>query len=108
SEIRRSLTSLLRSAGYHVRTFQSAEAFLTDDARDSACLLTDLHMPGMDGLELQAELHRLCCTIPVIVMAAFATKEAQALAVDRGAVAFLVKPIDPDFLLDKLKPLIER
>ncbi len=108
SEVRSSLTSLLRSAGYRVRAFHSAGAFLTGDANDSTCLLTDLHMPGMDGLELQAELHRLGCNIPVIVMTAFPTKEAQARALDGGAVAFLTKPADPDLLLDKLKSLTDR
>ena len=108
SEVRSSLTSLLRSAGYRVRPFDSAEAFLAGDIHDSACLLTDLHMPGMDGLELQAELHRLGCNIPVIVMTAFPTNDARARALDGGAVAFLAKPLDPDLLLDKLKPLTER
>ena len=108
SEIRSSLTSLLRSAGYSVCTFHSAKAFLAGDVNDSACLLTDPHMPGMDGLELQAELHRLGRNIPVIVMTAFPTKDAQARALDAGAVAFLAKPLDPDLLLDKLKPLTER
>ena len=108
SEVRGSLTSLLRSAGYRVRTFDSAETFLAHNANDSACLLTDLHMPGMDGLELQAQLHRLGCSIPVIVMTAFPTKEAQARALDGGAVAFLTKPLDPELLLDKLRPLTER
>jgi len=105
-EVRSSLTSLLRSAGYRVRSFDGATAFLADGSSDNACLLTDLHMPGMDGLDLQTELHRRGSAVPVILMTAFPTEEARTRAMKSGAAAFLTKPLDPDLLLDKLKALL--
>jgi len=64
-----------------------------------ACIVTDLHMPGMTGLELQAEMARRGWRHPLIVMTAYPTTAARDQAMAGGALAFLTKPIDPDGLL---------
>lgn len=105
--VRSSLENYLRSAGVEVRTFASAEAFLGSPERlGTACLITDLHMPGMDGLALQAELNRLGRAFPVIVMTAFPTDAARAESAGLGAAAFLAKPVDPDGLLDRIGEIL--
>ena len=105
--IRGSLDSLLRSAGMIGIAFPDAEALLAFDGRDNlACVVTDLHMPGMTGLELQAEMRHRGWHLPVIVMTAFPTKASRAQAMDGGACAFLTKPIDPDALLDAIEAAI--
>jgi FixJ family two-component response regulator len=108
-DVRGSLDSLLRSVGLVPRCFGSAEALLAGDARDGiACIVTDLHMPGMTGLELQAEARRRGWSQPVIMMTAFPTDATRAEALAGGAVAFLTKPIDPDALLDAVDAAIGR
>ncbi|MFC7556700.1 response regulator transcription factor [Pseudoroseomonas wenyumeiae] len=73
------------------------------DARASACVVTDLHMSDMSGLELQSELARRGWLQPVIFMTAFPTDTTRTQALAAGATAFLTKPIDPDALLDAIK-----
>ena len=98
--VRGSLDSLLRSAGMASLSFSSAEALLASGARSRlACVVTDLHMPGMTGLELQAEIIRRGWHQPVILMTAYPTEASRAQALGAGAAAFLTKPIDPDSLL---------
>lgn len=106
-DVRSSLENYLRAAGLEVRTFRSAESFLASSDRIvTDCLVTDLHMPGLDGLSLQAELNRTGRTFPVIVMTAFPTDCARETSKDLGAAAFLEKPIDPDALLDKVEAIL--
>lgn len=106
-DVRSSLENYLRSAGVAVRTFGSAESFLASPDRLLAdCLITDLHMPGMDGLALQQELNRIGRSFPVVVMTAFPTSLARAQSVSLGAAAFLAKPIDPDLLLDRVEEIL--
>jgi len=98
--VRGSLDSLLRSVGMSSLAFSSAEALLA--ARDPgqlACIVTDLHMPGMTGLDLQAEIARRGWRQPLIMMTAYPTEASRSQALDAGAAAFLTKPIDPDRLL---------
>jgi FixJ family two-component response regulator len=103
-DVRASVASFLRSAGHSVLSFPSAEDFLGSPARaDAACLITDLHMPGMDGLELQEELRASGQILPVIVMTAFPTDAARRRASQLGVAAFLAKPVDPDALLDHVE-----
>jgi len=101
--IRGSLNSLLRSAGLASVSFESAEALLADDPARFAWVITDLHMPGMTGLELQAEIGRRGCDCEMIVMTAFPTPASQSQALGAGARAFLTKPIDPDLLLEAIE-----
>ncbi|WP_421696098.1 response regulator transcription factor [Aestuariivirga sp.] len=98
--VRGSVDSLLRSAGLAGRSFPCAEALLCcgEESR-IACIITDLHMPGMSGIELQAELARRGWRQPLIVMTAFPSAAAREQALASGALAFLTKPIDPDALL---------
>jgi FixJ family two-component response regulator len=88
--IRLALDGLLRAAGFRVVPFPSAEALLSStDPQTLACLILDLHMPGMDGLSLQRRLADDGCHIPIIVLTAHGDGEARARAMDAGAVAFL-------------------
>lgn len=106
--IRGSLDSLLRSAGMTSLPFPSAEALLGSGAETRvACIVTDLHMPGMTGLELQAEIARRGWPHPVIMMTAFPTDAARDQALGAGAIAFLTKPIDPDSLLDAIEGIAD-
>ena len=105
--VRGSLDSLVRSVGLAGRSFSNGEALLCcgEESR-IACIITDLHMPGMTGIELLAELTRRGWRQPVIVMTAFPTDAARALALGGGAQAFLTKPIDPDVLLEAVERAI--
>ena len=105
--VRGSVDSFLRSAGLAGVAFCSAEELLASDAQDRvACVVTDLHMPGLTGLDLQAELVRRGWRQPVILMTAYPTDAARAQALAAGAAAFLTKPIDPDGLLDAIERAI--
>ncbi|KMS52549.1 chemotaxis protein CheY [Novosphingobium barchaimii LL02] len=107
SGVRGSLDSLLRSAGMRGIGFAHAEDLLASTFSERvACVVTDLHMPGMTGLELQSEMTRRGCAAPVILMTAFPTEAAQNQAMAGGATAFLVKPIDPDALLDAIESVL--
>lgn len=102
--VRGSLDSLMRSVGMTTRAFSSAEDLLAcGDQAGLACIVTDLHMPGMNGLELQAEMLRRGWPNPLILMTAFPTDAARDQALAGGALAFLTKPIDPDSLLDAIE-----
>lgn len=102
--VRGSLNSLMRSAGLTPRCFSGGEALLGCGLEGQiACIVTDLHMPGMTGLELQAEIVRRGWRHPVIVMTAYPTDAARDQALAAGAVAFLSKPIDPDALIEAIE-----
>jgi len=103
-DIRRSVSSLVRSAGLAGLEFASAADLLrcaTPERID--CILTDLQMPFMTGMELQAELIRLGWKQPLLVMTAFATVAVREHMLANGARAFLLKPLDPDALLDAIE-----
>ncbi|WP_340115582.1 response regulator [Pelagibius sp. 7325] len=98
--IRAALDDLLQSAGFRVVTFSSAKALLSSVCLPMlACLILDLHMPGMDGLTLQRHLADAGFRVPIIVLTALGDSEIQARALDQGAVAFLTKPIDSELIL---------
>lgn len=106
-DVRSSLENLLRSVGMSVRTFGSAESFLeTFDQSGVDCVITDLHMPGIDGLALQEELNGRGRDFPVIMMTAFPTNAAREQSLRLGAAAFLEKPIDPDNLIERLEKML--
>ncbi len=100
--VRGSLESLLRSAGITSRTFASAEDLLASDEAP-ALVVTDLHMPGMSGLELLGELARRGWACPTMLMTAYPSAHARDEAEAAGATAFLTKPIDPDAFLDAVE-----
>jgi FixJ family two-component response regulator len=99
--VREAIKSLLRSVGLRVDVFASAEEFLKSDAlKDAGCLIVDLRMPGMSGLELQARLGAAQYKIPLIFITAHASdREARARALQAGAVDFLSKPFHEEVLL---------
>ena len=98
--IRESIDALLRSAGMQVASFASAEDFLGSDLVHSTdCLLLDLRMPGMDGLQLQQRLVDDGHKFPIVILTAHGDGEACRRVLDAGAVAFLKKPFDSRDLL---------
>jgi FixJ family two-component response regulator len=101
SSIRKSVRRLMKAYGFAVETFASAEEFLGSDRLDkTSCLILDLHMPGMNGLELQKRLVASGSVIPIIFITAFADDGARAQAIKAGAAGYLAKPFDDDELLD--------
>jgi FixJ family two-component response regulator len=99
--IRKAVRRLMKSYGFAVETFASAEEFLGSNRLDkTACLILDVHMPGMNGLELQKHLVTSGCAIPIIFITAFADDGARAQATEAGAVGYLAKPFGEEELLD--------
>jgi FixJ family two-component response regulator len=95
--VRMSLSSLVRSLGYEVRTYGSAPAFLEDAGSGAVdCIITDLQMPQMSGEQLQAQLVSLGSTPPMIFMTAFPTDATRNRVMAMGGCAFLDKPVDGD------------
>ena len=101
--VRDALKSLLRAIGYIVHTFASAEDYLQSPLlNDTSCLVTDIHMPGMNGFELQHRLVSKGLRRPVIFMTAFPDETAYRLAKDAGAISLLSKPFDDQTLVNCL------
>ncbi len=99
--VRRSLSRLLRAAGFRCETFASAKELLgRDDRKSCPCLVLDVRMPGMDGLELQQTLITSGNSIPVVFITAHDDPDTERQAMQSGAVAFLHKPFDDQTLLD--------
>ncbi|BDG74358.1 response regulator transcription factor [Roseomonas fluvialis] len=95
--VRNALSSLLRSFGYAIRGYQSAEAFLDDrDHPDPACMIVDVQMPGVSGSDLQAQLLAHGRRFPMIFMTAFPTDAIRRQVMEAGAHAYLSKPVDGD------------
>jgi len=98
--VRRSLKRLLKSAGYQARTFASAEAFLEFiPDRDEACLVLDINLPGMTGLDLQKMLVSRGAAYRIIFITAYDNKQWQEKAQKRGAAGYLRKPFNEYALL---------
>jgi FixJ family two-component response regulator len=98
--VRTALERLLRCTGRPVRTFASAEAFLEQaDHDECGCLILDVHLGQMSGIELQAHLVQQCSPIPVILTSGFDDGEAEMTALRMGATAFLRKPFEVSALL---------
>ena len=99
---------LLDAAGFAAATFGSAESFLkSDDVGHIACLVTDVRMPGMTGMELHRELVASECAIPTILMTAYPDDRARRLALRAGAIGYLIKPFTPGQLLDCIRSALE-
>jgi len=106
--VREALDDLITSVGHQVRTYESAARFLeSDEVADTAFLITDLQMPGMSGLDLQQHLLTNGRCTPVIFLTAFPEERAKALALNRGAVAFLSKPLEEAKLLRSMAAALE-
>lgn len=107
--VRDSLTLLIQSTGQLVRSFESAQAFLDNyDPVQPGCLLLDVRMPTMSGLELQDELGKREITIPIIFISGNAEIPDSAKAFRAGAVDFLEKPFDNAVLLERIKEAINK
>jgi FixJ family two-component response regulator len=98
----------LESDGQSVATFESAENFLNSAERpDVACLIVDIRLPGMSGLELQAKLNAQRCRIPTIFMTAHGDGQIRMQAMRQGAVEFFTKPFDDQVLLNRVQSALE-
>ena len=102
--VRESLGGLFRSVGYAARGFASADAFLqSDDLAKTDCVILDVRMPGMSGLELQRQLVASHPDVPVIFMTAHDDARARSQALSGGAVDYLIKPFSEEALLDAVQ-----
>jgi FixJ family two-component response regulator len=107
--VQRALQDLIESDGLPTLCFGSAEQFLDFEARNkAACLIADIRMPGMSGLELQAKLKAERCRIPIIFITAHGDAEMRILAMREGAVEFLSKPFDDAVLLGSVHAALDR
>ena len=98
----------MESAGVSAQCFGSAEEFLASDERSqTACLVTDIRMPGMSGLELQAKLKAEGSRIPMIFITAHSDAKMKMQAMKAGAVEFLSKPFDDEVLLEKVRAALK-
>lgn len=104
----RSLGRLLRSAGFAVRTFPSALEFLADQRADVGCVVIDLSMPGIGGLEVQRAVACSTDPRPVVFISGCGDVESSVAAMKAGAVDFLVKPVDEQVLLAAVRSAVER
>ena len=106
--VQRALQDLIESDGLSALCFGSAEQFLDSEARNkAACLIADIRMPGLSGLELQAKLKAKRCRIPVIFITAHGDAEMRIHAMRQGAVEFLSKPFDDAVLLEIVHAALE-
>lgn len=105
--IRESLRALLEVSGLRVKDYPSARSFLADRATHGDCLVTDIRMPDMDGLELQEEILRLKLNIPVIVITGHADVPLAVRAMKAGAVDFIEKPFDRDIIVRSIERALE-
>jgi FixJ family two-component response regulator len=106
--MRDSLALLLGLKGFRTQIFASAENLLTAYRPDwFGCMLLDVRMPGMDGLQLHAELRRRECTVPVVIMTGYGDVATARGALKAGAEDFLEKPVDDSVLIDVLQTAVD-
>ena len=102
--IRRTTTLLIESFGFRAAAFESAETFLrSGHLHDTSCLIVDVQMPGMNGLQLQSHLAAVGCGIPIIFITAYEHSASRQRAMQAGAAAFLGKPFSDDQLLQIIR-----
>ena len=106
---RAAVQRLLKSAGFSVQSFASAEDFLRSGQQsETGCLIADIRMPGMSGLDLQSKLNSDHCPIPTIFITAHGDEKMRLQAMRGGAVKFLAKPFDGEILLEAVQVALER
>jgi FixJ family two-component response regulator len=106
--IRDALHGLMRAAGFPALAFASGEEFLNSgELERTACLIADIRMPGMSGLELQSELKKDHRRIPIIFITAQGDEKMRMQALRAGAVRFLTKPLDRGVLLDSVRTALD-
>jgi len=109
ASIRKSLSRLLRSAGYTSETFSSSEEFLRREHFDGVgCILLDVKMPGLSGMDLQEELNKADYHMPIVFVTGHGDIPMTVEAMKKGAVDFLTKPFDDEELLQALRAAIEK
>jgi FixJ family two-component response regulator len=102
--IRMAIESLVRSLGFDVRTFSSAQEFLlSPDRHETACLISDVQMPNMSGIELQQQLAARGDRTPIVFITGFANERIEAQVMRAGAVCFLRKPFSASALIEGLQ-----
>jgi len=107
--IRRTTKLLIESFGYRAAVFESAETFLTSaQLRETSCLIVDVQMPGMNGLQLQSHLAAEGHPIPIIFVTAYGNKESRRQAIQFGAVAFMDKPFSDTGLLQNIQTALKQ
>jgi FixJ family two-component response regulator len=106
--MRSALLGLLKVLGLQAQAFASAEEFLkSGQQHQCACLIADIRMPGMSGLELQSKLNAERCRIPTIFITAHGDAKMRLQALRAGAVEFLAKPFDDEALLDSVRAALQ-
>jgi len=106
--MRSALQGLLKAVGLPAQAFASGEEFLeSGQHRQAACLIADIRMPGMSGLELQAKLNAEHCRIPTIFITAHGDANLRMQALRGGAVEFLAKPFDDEALLESVRGALQ-
>jgi|SRR5258708_1265516 FixJ family two-component response regulator len=106
--MRSALQGLLKAVGLAAQAFASAEEFLkSGQQRQTACLIADIRMPGMSGLELQAKLNAEHCRIPTIFITAHGDEKMRMQALRAGAVEFMAKPFNDEALLDSVRAAMQ-
>jgi FixJ family two-component response regulator len=107
--VRRALQGLMKEAGFETRAYPSAEDFLNSGLlHETGCLIADIRMPGMSGLELQQTLNANFCRMPIIFITAHGDAKMRLQAMRAGAVEFLAKPFDDEALLDSVRAALEK
>jgi FixJ family two-component response regulator len=102
--MRSALQGLLKAVGLPAQAFASGEEFLKSGQRqNTACLIADIRMPGMSGLELQAQLNADRCRIPIIFITAHGDEKMRMQALRAGAVEFMAKPFNDEALLESVR-----
>jgi FixJ family two-component response regulator len=102
--IRRTTTLLIQSFGFQAAAFESAESFLkSGQLHETSCLIVDVQMPGMNGIQLQRHLAASGYKLPIIFITAYDNKESRQQAMQAGAVAFLSKPFNDKHLLETIR-----
>jgi two-component system response regulator FixJ len=105
--VRESITALLEASDYTVHAYRSAKAFLDDVIPPGACVVADIRMPEMDGLELQQEINKRDIGLPVIIITGHGDVSLAVRAMKAGALDFIEKPFDDTVILDAIKRAIE-
>jgi len=105
--VRKSLTRVLREEGWHVNSFESAEAFLTrPDPRSRGCIVLDVTMPGLDGLELQRRLAETGRLLPIVFLSGHGDIPMTVQAIKAGAADFLTKPVSAEALVGAVRQAV--
>jgi len=107
--VRTAIQGLLKSVGLPARAYASGEEFLdSGQQHQTACLIADIRMPGMSGLDLQARLNAERCLIPTIFITAHGDEAMRLQAMRAGAVEFLPKPFDDELLIESVRAALKR